>query len=60
MSILSSLAKKFLRIPELKISFGEVLLLDQIKDTLHYLSKSDLDMLLIAVQNERASRGNNL
>ena len=60
MSILSSLAKKFLRIPEVKIPFGEVLLLDQIKATLHYLSKSDLDMLLIAVQNERAYRGNNL
>lgn len=60
MSILSTLAKKFLRIPEVKIPFGEVMLLNQIKDTLHYLSKSDLDMLLIAVQTERASRGTNL
>lgn len=60
MSILSSLAKKFLRIPEVKIPFGEVLLLDQITDTLRYLSASDLDMLLIAIKNERASRGSNL
>ena len=60
MSILSSLAKKFLRIPEVKIPFGEVMLLNQIKDTLHYLSTSDLDLLVMAIKNERASRGNNL
>lgn len=60
MSILSSLAKKFLRIPEVKIPFGEVMLLNQIKDTLHYLSTSDLDLLVTAIKNERASRGNNL
>jgi hypothetical protein len=60
MSILSSLAKKLLRIPEVKIPFGEVLLLNQIKDTLHYLSATDLDMLAIAIKAERASRGTNL
>lgn len=60
MSILSSLAKKFLRIPEVKIPFGEVLLLDQIKDTLHYLSTSDLDLLVTAIKAERATRGSNL
>ena len=60
MSILSKLAKKLLRIPEVKIPFGEVLLLNQIKDTLHYLSATDLDMLAIAIKNERASRGTNL
>ena len=60
MSILSSLAKKFLRIPEVKIPFGEVMLLNQIKDALHYLSTSDLDLLVTAIKNERASRGNNL
>jgi hypothetical protein len=60
MSILSSLAKKFLRIPEVKIPFGEVTLLNQIKDTLHYLSTSDLDLLVMAIKAERASRGSNL
>ena len=60
MSILSKLAKKFLRIPEVKIPFGEVLLLNQIKDALHYLSATDLDMLAIAIKAERASRGTNL
>ena len=60
MSILSKLAKKFLRIPEVKIPFGEALLLDQIKDNLHYLSATDLDMLAIAIKAERASRGTNL
>jgi hypothetical protein len=60
MSILSKLANKFLRIPEVKIPFGEVLLLNQIKDTLHYLSATDLDMLAIAIKAERASRGSNL
>ena len=60
MSILSSLAKKFLRIPEVKIPFGEVMLLNQIKDTLHYLSTSDLDLLIMAIKAERATRGNNL
>ena len=60
MSILSSLAKKFLRIPEVKIPFGEVLLLNQIKDTLHYLSTSDLDLLVMAIKAERATRGSNL
>jgi hypothetical protein len=59
-SILSKLANKFLRIPEVKIPFGEVLLLNQIKDTLHYLSATDLDMLAIAIKAERASRGTNL
>jgi hypothetical protein len=60
MSILSSLAKKFLRIPEVKIPFGEVMLLNQIKDTLHYLSTSDLDLLVTAIKAERATRGSNL
>jgi hypothetical protein len=60
MSILSSLAKKLLRIPEIKIPFGEVMLLNQIKDALHYLSSSDLDLLLVAIKAERATRGNNL
>jgi hypothetical protein len=60
MSILSSLAKKFLRIPEVKIPFGEVMLLNQIKDTLHYLSASDLDLLSVAIKAERATRGTNL
>ena len=60
MSILSKLAKRFLRIPEVKIPFGEVLLLNQIKETLHYLSASDLDLLAIAIRNERATRGTNL
>ena len=60
MSILSKLANKFLRIQEVKIPFGEVLLLNQIKDTLHYLSTSDLDLLVTAIKAERATRGNNL
>ena len=60
MSILSKLANKFLRIPEVKIPFGEVMLLNQIKDTLHYLSTSDLDLLVMAIKAERATRGTNL
>lgn len=60
MSILSQLAKKFLRIPEVKIPFGEVMLLNQIKDTLHYLSASDLDLLILAIKAERATRGTNI
>jgi hypothetical protein len=60
MSILSQLAKKFLRIPEIKIPYGEVMLLNQIKDTLHYLSTSDLDLLSVAIKAERATRGTNL
>jgi hypothetical protein len=60
MSILSSLAKRFLRIPEVKIPFGEVMLLNQIKDTLHYLSTTDLDLLVMAIKAERATRGTNL
>jgi hypothetical protein len=59
MSILSQLAKRVLRIPEIKIPFGEVMLLNQIKDTLHYLSSSDLDILIAAIKAERATRGNN-
>jgi hypothetical protein len=60
MSIFSSLAKKFLRIPEIKIPFGEVMLLNQIRDTLHYLSASDLDLLIVAIKAERATRGTNI
>ena len=60
MSILSKLANKFLRIPEVKIPFGEVMLLNQIKDTLHYLSTSDLDLLVTAIKAERSTRGSNL
>ena len=60
MSILSQIAKKFLRIPEIKIPFGEVMLLNQIKDTLHYLSSSDLELLILAIKAERATRGINL
>jgi len=60
MSILSQLAKRVLGIPEIKIPFGEVMLLNQIKDTLHYLSLSDLDLLIVAIKAERATRGTNL
>ena len=60
MSILSQLAKRVLRIPEIKIPFGEVMLFNQIKDTLHYLSTSDLDLLSVAIKAERATRGTNL
>ena len=60
MSILSQLAKRVLRIPEINIPFGEVMLLNQIKDTLHYLSLSDLDLLILAIKAERATRGTNL
>ena len=60
MSILSQLAKRVLRIPEVKIPVGEVMLLTQIKDTLQYLSSSDLDRLILAIKAERATRGTNL
>lgn len=59
MSILSKLANRFLRIPEIKIPYGEVMLLSQIKDTLKYLSTSDLDLLTMAIKAERSTRVNN-
>jgi len=60
MSILSQLAKRELGILEIKIPFGEVMVLNQIKATLHYLSLSDLDLLIVAIKAERATRGTNL
>jgi hypothetical protein len=45
MSWLSKLLNKKANIPEVKISFGEVLILNQIADNLNYMSTSDLEKL---------------
>jgi hypothetical protein len=45
MSWLSKLLKKKANIPEVKIPFGEALILNQIADNLNYMSTSDLEKL---------------
>ena len=45
MSWLSKLLNKKANIPEMKIPFGEALILNQIADNLNYMSTSDLEKL---------------
>jgi hypothetical protein len=45
MSWISKLLKKKANIPEVKIPFGEVLILNQIADNLNYMSTADLEKL---------------
>jgi hypothetical protein len=45
MSWLSKLLNKKANIPEVKIPFGEALILNQIADNLNYMSTSDLEKL---------------
>jgi len=45
MSWLSKLLKKKTNIPEVKIPFGEIQILNQIADNLNFMSTSDLEKL---------------
>jgi hypothetical protein len=60
MSWLSKLLKKKSGIPEVKIPFGEALLLGQIADNLDFLSTTDLeklrDLTLIAIDKRKVKK----
>jgi hypothetical protein len=60
MSWLSKLLKKKAGIPEVKIPFGEALLLGQIADNLDFLSTTDLeklrDLALVAIANRKVKK----
>lgn len=60
MSWLSKLLKIKAGIPEVKIPFGEALLLSQIAENLHFLSTSDLeklrDLTLVAIANRKVNK----
>jgi hypothetical protein len=60
MSWLSKFVKKIANIPEVKIPFGETLLLRQIADNLDFMSTSDLEMLrdltLVAIANRKMKK----
>jgi fructose-1,6-bisphosphatase/sedoheptulose 1,7-bisphosphatase-like protein len=45
MSWISKLLKKKVNIPEVKIPYGEALILNQIADNLNFMSTSDLEKL---------------
>jgi len=60
MSWLSKFVKKIANVPEIKIPFGEALLLSQIADNLDFMSTSDLEMLrdltLVAIANRKVKK----
>jgi hypothetical protein len=60
MSWLSKLLKKKAGIPEVKIPFGEALLLGQIADNLDFLSTTDLeklrDLAMVAIDKRRVKK----
>ena len=60
MSWLSKFAKKIANIPEVKVPFGEALVLRQIADNLDFMSTSDLEMLrdltLVAIANRKVKK----
>ena len=60
MSWLSKLLKKTTNVPEVKIPFGEAMLLGQIADNLDFMSTSDLEMLrdltLVAIANRKVKK----
>jgi hypothetical protein len=60
MSWLSKLLKKNANLPEVKIPFGEALVLRQIADNLDFMSTSDLEMLrdltLVALANRKVKK----
>ena len=60
MSWFSKFLKIKASIPEVKIPFGEALLLGQIAENLHFLSTSDLeklrDLTLVAIANQRVGK----
>jgi hypothetical protein len=60
MSWLSKLLKKTTNVPEVKIPFGEAMVLRQIADNLDFMSTSDLEMLrdltLVTIANRKVKK----
>jgi hypothetical protein len=60
MSWLSKLLKKNANLPEVKIPFGEMLLVNQIIDNLKFLSTSDLekvrDVVMLAIDARKVKK----
>jgi hypothetical protein len=60
MSWLSKLLKKTTNVPEVKIPFGEALILSQIADNLDFMSVGDLeklrDLAMVAIDKRRVKK----
>jgi hypothetical protein len=60
MSWLSKILKKNANVPEVKIPFGEMLLVQQIIDNLDFLSTSDLekvrDVVMLAIDKRKVKK----
>ena len=60
MSWLSKFVKKIANIPEVKIPFGEAMLLSQIADNLDFMSTSDLeklrDLAMVAIDKRKVKK----
>ena len=60
MSWLSKLLKKNANLPEVKIPFGEMLLVNQIIDNINFLSTSDLekvrDVVMLAIDARKVKK----
>jgi len=60
MSWLSKLLKKKANVPEVKIPFGEMLLVNQIIENLDFLSTSDLekvrDVVMLAIDKRKVKK----
>lgn len=60
MSWISKFVKKIANVPEVKIPFGEALVLRQIADNLDFMSTSDLEMLrdlaMVAIDKRKVKK----
>jgi hypothetical protein len=60
MSWLSKFVKKIANIPEVKVPFGEAMLLSQIADNLDFMSVGDLeklrDLAMVAIDKRRVKK----
>ena len=60
MSWLSKFVKKIANVPEVKIPFGEAMLLSQIADNLDFMSVGDLeklrDLAMVAIANRKVKK----
>jgi hypothetical protein len=60
MSWLSKLLKKTTNVPEIKIPFGEAMILSQIADNLDFMSVADLeklhDLAMVAIDKRRVKK----
>jgi len=60
MSWLSKFVKKIANVPEIKIPYGEALLLSQIADNLDFMSVSDLeklrDLAMVAIDKRKVKK----